>query len=505
MRTDKILILLLVAVGTAWLTTWVDNGVGIGWTFSVLRNWEQFGFFNLHGKLVHNAGGFQVNTNPEIYAGHRATSLYPAFLLYHLFGATMWGCYLYYALIAILVALSIWQLLGGTERAFWLAVIAVLTPGYVRWQTTLDPNLVAVLFGFPFSAAIIWLLSRPTLKGIHWAVLLFIILIYSSLNWTTVFVHGMLFVTLLLLGRVPARRLMGYAGLAAAMAGFVILISIASKMTPHAGTSGGLSTLLRSYGWGNEGYGIDLSTTTACLRLAAANVMGLLPALIFLGWQFWRCQGWRARGGWVFLLPALVAVVEVLGMRNYFGHHPWMSVHFILLGIILAAVVWKERALTTAAPEVDDRARIVFRLAGLAVAFTYGILVLAMGYAHTEQETNLVTLVQEHSARDTTIVVCRNRDADLAGIALRLPELFDRHLVVVTNDNDSSLAVVPTPRMILTAVQPGAGTVAGTSQASNGNPIQRALLEWYSRFIAHRRPGDKLEVGDKYFLYMPAN
>jgi len=26
------------------------------------------------------------------------------------------------------------------------------------------------------------------------------------------------------------------------------------------------------------------------------------------------------------------------------------------------------------------------------------------------------------------------------------------------------------------------------------------LIGWYSHYIAHRRAGDKLEIGDKYFL-----
>ena len=47
-----------------------------------------------------------------------------------------------------------------------------------------------------------------------------------------------------------------------------------------------------------------------------------------------------------------MAAVDILGMRNYFGHHPWMSVSFFLLGLILAAMylqgkterekVWKD-------------------------------------------------------------------------------------------------------------------------------------------------------------------
>jgi len=498
MRTTHILILLLVAAGAVWLTTWVDNGLGVCWTHNVVRNWEQFGFFNLHGKLVSNPGGFEAVTNPDVYAGHRAVSLYPVFFLYHVLGAGKWGIFVYYALLAIMVAGSIWQLLGKTERAFWLADIVVLTPGYIRWQTTIDPNLVAVLFGFPFSAAVIALLSRPVLTGKHWTILVLVVLLFSALNWTTVFVDATLFVTLLVLGRIPLRRLVIFAGLTAVLAGAVVLVSVASKAGEHAGAGGGLAKLLRSYGWGNEGYGLDLSTTTACLRLLAVNLMGLLPVLVLLGWQLWQDRGQRVQGGLIFLLPALVPVVEVLGMRNYFGHHPWMSVHFILLGIMLAAVAWRARVAAAPAEKIETRLPPALGAGGLAVTLLYGAMVMAMTYANTERETNLIVLVREHSARPATIVIARDTDPDLAAIELRLPELIDRRIVVIPTISD--VATVPAPRVVLTAVRPApGGVVAETSQAGNG-PVLNKLIGWYSHYIAHRRAGDKLEIGDKYFL-----
>lgn len=503
MRKLQILVLLAAAVGAAWLTTWVDDGRGTGWTQDVIRNWEQFGFFNLQGKLVVNPGGFEAATQPEIYAGHRPASLYLASLCHRLFGGSDCGFLFYYALMSGVVLLSIWQLLGRTERAFWLAAMGVLTPGFVRWQTTLDPNLAAVLFGFPFCAAVLVILRQPGLKATYWAGLFALILIYSSVNWTTIFIHGMLFVTLLVLPRVSWRHLFIYAGLTAALAGLVLLASLASKIKPASGSGSGMVNMLQAYGWGNAGYGLNISTSTDCLRLLATNLIGLLPVLLFLGWQWWRCRRPLA-GGWIFLLPAFVPMVEVLGMRNYFGHHPWMSVHFILLGLILAIVVWKDRGGAAAAGEIQSRP--AWALGGLAATFAYSVIVLAAGQVHNERELGLEALIQEHTSRDAVIVISHGTDPALADMESRLPEMFDRHVVVVPDTSASSLAGVPGKRMFLTASNPLPAKIIGQTDSDHGgSPVLKKMLGWYSRHIAHRRAGDKLELGEKYFLYQPAN
>ena len=500
MRKIQILILLAAAVGAAWLTTLVDDGLGAVWTHNVVRNWEQFGFFNLHGKMVINPGGFEAATNPEIYAGHRPASLYPAYVCHHVSGASDFGFLAYYAVMAAIVLLSIWQLLGHTERAFWLAVTAVLTPGYLRWQTSLDPNLTAVLFGYPFCVAVIGWLRRPVLTRLHWLGLFLLILVYSSLNWTTIFVHAMLFATLLVLPGVSWRRLLIYAGLTAALAGLVLLASLATKLRPAgAGSGGGLALMVRAYGWGNAGYGLDLTTKTAFTRLLAVNFMGLLPVLIFLGCLFWRRGLRRSPAGWLWLAPLLMPVVEVTGMRNYFGHHPWMSVNFFLMGIILAAAVW--RAETESVSAGDSQIRLPLRLGCLAATFAYSFLVLTAQHQHNEGELKLAALIREHTARDFTIVVRRDTDPALADIAPRLPEMFDRHLIVVPDLTAASLAQVPEKRVVLTAVAPPAETsIAQTGDAGGGNPVLKKMLGWYARHIAHRRPGDKLELDGNYYL-----
>ena len=50
----------------------IDDGLGIGWPQNVLRNWEEYGFLNLGGKLVTNAGGFDITNHPEIYKRNKS-------------------------------------------------------------------------------------------------------------------------------------------------------------------------------------------------------------------------------------------------------------------------------------------------------------------------------------------------------------------------------------------------------------------------------------------------
>src|SRR5271156_5672938 len=115
MQKIQIVAAVLVLAGASWLTTLVDDGLGLDWTHNVVRNWEQFGFFNLHGRLVYNPGGFQADTQPQIYLGHRPASLYPCFWTQELFRGAI-AVNFYYALVAAVVFLSIWQLLGRTDR-----------------------------------------------------------------------------------------------------------------------------------------------------------------------------------------------------------------------------------------------------------------------------------------------------------------------------------------------------------------------------------------------------
>jgi hypothetical protein len=497
----RVILVVLVLAGASWLTTLVDDGLGIVWTHDVVRNWEQFGFVELHGQLVDNEGGYQADTNPHIYAGHRPASLYPFFLvqlLFHGMGAT----HIYYALIAGLVFFSIWQLLGRTDRAFLLGGVAVLTPGYLCWQTTIDPNLASVLAGFPFCVAVIWLLRKERLNLIQICLLLVLIILYSAINWSTVFIQGMLFATLLLLPKVPRKNLIIYVILAAVPAVLIVGLSVIDKMTNgHHDSNSGFAKIYRDYGWGNSGYGLDLTTKTAVLRLLCINIAGLLPVIVFLCWEIWRRRtSGSQKTGPFSPLPFLASLFALAVLRNYFGHHPWMSCNYVLLGMVLSLVVWKSTR-SMDEPVEQGRLKPVWQWGALGTAFAYGFIVLSFYHVHNDLELNLVKLIRGHTPRSAIILITRNSDPKLFSIQERLPEPFDRHVIVLDKITDAEAGM--TNKFWLTAVkQDGYQLVASNDEDGNdGAPLAKQMLGWYSRVIAHRRTGDRMDFDAQYYLY----
>lgn len=498
MRPAQIFILLIALLGTTWLTTLVDDGLGLDWTANVTRNWEQDGFANLHGKLVVNPGGYEATTHPQYYAGHRPASLYPLYFIHHLTGVLNLDFLPFYLVVAGVVFFSIWQLLGRGPVAFWLAACLILSPGYIRWQTTQDPNLAAVMWGYPFSVVAFALLQKPRLQAGEWLLLGAATAIYSAINWSAAMVHAMVFMALLLHPRVARRHLFVYASIAAVVGVLVLAASLASKMTTASGEHAPPSSLFQSYCWGNMGYGADLTTKTAILRLTAVNLMGLLPVLLFLGWQIRQKHAFRrSKIGLLFLVPLAIPLLEMAALRNYFGHHPWMSCNFVLLGLILAIVTWQ--ANRTGEPEkAGAPVKAPWQFAALAALLLYTSAVLAFYHIHNAAEINLVKFLRAHTTRATTIAVNPDTDPGLgAMVELRLPELFDRNVIYATIPTNA-----PAPVVLLTAVEsPRAGHLIARSQATGGSPLMEKMLAWYSQTIAHRRAGDKLDFADNYFLY----
>jgi len=484
----------LLAVGvvltSAWLTRFTDEGMGAGWAYDVLRNWEQYGFFHLHGQLVYNMGGFEVETHPEIYHNHRAVSLYPAFLCFHFLGGAA-GIFVYYTLMAAMVFWSIWQILGRTEAAFWLGGLAVLTPGFVRWQTSMDPNLVAALFGFPFGAAVLMLLRQPVWRWPQVLALSALVLVYSMINWTTAFVHGMVVAFMVVAPKLFWRRLFIYVGLGVVCAGAVVALSLVTRLDPSK--DGGAASLLTNYGWGNAGYGLDMATSTAVLRVAFTNLVGLLPVWLFLAWRCrWPGLSFRLLAGF---LPLLSAAGSFVVLRNYAGHHPWMTCHFILLGLILSAAALKLR--------LPGR-RGVPAWAGIAsvtLTFGYASVMLALGHKHDDRQLALIHFIRDQTPR-SGILLAQEHETEVCYLFSRLET--DRHSVVVP-------AALPIPvgdtnQFMVTTIKPPASSqrVAHLDLRETSRSWMDRCLDWYAKSIAHRRPGDKVEVqATDIYIYQP--
>jgi hypothetical protein len=85
----------------------------------------------------------------------------------------------------------------------------------------------------------------------------------------------------------------------------------------------------------------------------------------------------------------------------------------------------------------------------------------------------------------------------------RLPQLLDRRVILVPSADQASLAALPGNWAILTGVPPSGKVFARTDDGETSSAVAKRLLDWYSRYIAKRQPGDKPEVGGNYFLYQP--
>jgi hypothetical protein len=505
-RLDKIFLMLAVVSGCALLLYLVDDGLGVGWPQNVVRNWEQFGFFNLHGKLVTNPGGFEATTNPDIYKGMSPGCLYLPYCAVKLFGWTGWGTMSFHILLALAVFWAIGSLLGRDNFAFVAAAAAVLCPGYDRWQKLLDPNTISVLFGLPYLAIVGSILKRPRLRFASVIGLFVLTLAYISVNWTTAWVLGP--GTLLLLGlpQINRRAVFLFIALAGASSVLFVIGSVIAKVGGHpvAGAeTAGLSVFLRGYTWGNTGYGTGLTTGKALLRLAFVNGIGLLPLLAIYGCTVTKCLRGRNQKTGFALSPLALAVVEVGFMRNYFAHHPWMAAPLLLVGLIFSlALLRVHNERDAAAP--GGSVKTVWVPALALLCFIYGLAVMIFFRANETNALSLAGLVRQHTERSNCIVIVKDLDPETARMAPRLVEMLDRRVVVA--DDLGHLPASQTPLIILSTAPAtrGLNLLAQTSGGgTNSQSWLRKTADWFNHSIARRRPGDRLELADTYYLYGP--
>jgi len=506
-RLSKLILVcgcLLVANGLLqWL---VDSDLGICWTHNTLRNWDQAGFLALKGRLVTNPGGHNALEQPHVYSGHRAASLYPAFVMRRLFAWTGLNALPFHALFTLVFLGAIWHLLGRTEAAFSIGAVAILSPGYVLYPTTLDPNAIAVLTGIPFAALLGWQLLQPRLTPSATVLLLVATIAFTLLNWTTAFVHMQIFLALLLTRMVSWRRLALYALFGLLSASVVVGVSLASKISDNGRQTGSIMQLLAGYTWGQSGYNIfGLSTTTFVVRMGFINILGLLPLWILWGWILYSKREAGSLRMVLAITPVGLAVLQAMLMRNYFGHHPWMAAPLLLLGIVMSLFVLLRPGMESAVqlPTIGMGCRSLVWVA----TFVFAFVVLLFYREHQATIISLVSLVRSNSARGDGILVVRGVDTNTADIAERLPDSLDRWLMV---EDDLPTPVRPTAASFLLSAKPlpGEWTLAAQSQHDplESMPFMRPALDWFSKHIAHRAAGDRLEVAEIYYLYhVPTN
>ena len=499
-KTILICACLLVANGVLqWL---VDEDLGIGWTHNTIRNWEQFGLGTLKGQLVTNPGGYQALEQPEIYLGHRAASLLPAFFIGKLFAWTGMHFLPFHALLMLLILFGMWQLLGRTENAFFIGVVAILCPGYVLWPTSLDPNAIAVLVGIPYAAFVCWQLRQPSLSLSASILLLFVTMVFTAVNWTTALVHMQILLCLFLTRSVTWRRLLLYAVFGITAATVVVGISLASKLSKFDNGSSHFLQMLSGYTWGNTGYNVfGLTALTLLVRLTFINLIGLLPLWLVWVWRLGCHVKSEPARVVAALVPVGLAILQAVAMRNYFSHHPWMAAPLFLLGICLSLYL-----LPPVAKPADGKTPLTTQhlLIG-AASFGFGLVVLLFYHEHTIRSLSLVSLVRSHTARTDSIVVIHRVDPTIVGIfevGDRFGEAQDRRTIARAMLPDPEHPVAATCLLSDTALPDSWSLVARNEpDRLESFPFISGPLKWFTQTIARRAPGDQMDLAETYYLY----
>jgi len=134
-------------------------------------------------------------------------------------------------------------------------------------------------------------------------------------------------------------------------------------------------------------------------------------------------------------------------------------------------------------------------------AFGFGLAVLEIYREHDKTLFSLIALVRRNTARSDQIVVVAGRDAGLAAETGRLTEAFDRWIVVT--DKLPERASAPTPAFLLSAqpIEGGAPPTASSAIKSQAMPMVDGALQWFMKHVSRRKPGDRLEMAETYYLY----
>lgn len=469
------------------------------WTNNVLRNWEQFGFLNLQARLVQNPGGVGVFENPQVYLGHRAASLYPGFVVGHLFGGAGEYFLPFYLLLSLLVIVSIRGLLEYPYPGFLFAALVVFSPGYLRTATALDPLGVVVMLGFPVTFWLSQLLRVERLRAGHVALLVLLTAAFAALNWTCVFVFALLLAWLAKSRPGGFRRLTGFTALVFLCVVAVSVISVMDKAQGHESES--LAARIRpfynGYLFGPTGYdGAPMNWSKALARLVTANLVGLLPLVLFFAYVLGRA--WKQFDTAVFGTVGTVAIAAamVLGLRNYFAHHPWMAAPVLTLGMLLSL----QSLLQLAAKQKVTLLEPPQKAVTLAIigSFAYGILLAFMLRVNSIEQNNFITFVRGHTARQTIIHIPEG-DVWLVQNSPRLTAMLDRVIAIQSNGT----ATVRGDHVLTTKLAEQHGRLVAQSDNEKSWAVRLAELplEWYRKTIVRRRVGDRLEMPPTYYLY----
>jgi hypothetical protein len=492
----------VLAIGAAMvLSSLIDDNLGWGWPSNVVRNWQEFGFFKLHGQLVSNPGGFEATTLPDVYKGMSPVFLYPVFFVTKIFSWTGLGTLSFHLVLLLTILWASWKLLGQNNWGMLAGASAILCPGCLRWTKILDPNSISVLPVLLYAVIVLAILKKTNFSPALAMTLVFLTLAFLSLNWTTAWVCGPCIFLLLGTPGLNRRGLLIVIAIMVIGVPLVALASFAAKISGNPAGTGSIGPLhvIAGYTWGNGGYGEGLTTGRAFLRLAFINIVGLFPLWLIFIFALGRHIRAGAHLPGLAFLPLALTTADIIIMRNYFGHHPWMAGPVLIVGIIFSL------AMLRISPTTDTRdisEKILFKvLCGVAlVCFVYGFAVLVFFRANESNLLSLEHLVRQHTARSDTMVILKS-DSETARLIDRLDEPLDRHIIIV--DDIEGLTNEKGHWVILSPVKLDDSLALIAQSAANQHSWLTEVADWFNHSISRRAPGDRIELAGTYYLYAP--
>ncbi len=341
--------------------------------------------------------------------------------------------------------------------------------------------------GSPFAAIVLPLLVRPSLSPLSLVVLFLTIAVYTSLNWTTGFVHAGL------AGLSPGGPAgHGAPGVAIHCRGWCqshpgdrhLGLRQAEDLRQLRGIPGRLPLGKRGL-WSLSDDRPGSGAPAVCSRRGppAAAPGARLPLRSAFREEFGETLGLFPAPGCGSLRGRCHA--QLLRDRALDGRSRVLGG----FGAIHAADLGREERRRTASETAPGR-RVLPQAAFLAGCFVYALAVTVLASLHDSECRAMVTLVRTNTARSDTIVVAET-DPKLASISGGVADFTDRRVVV---QRDLSLGEPLAGRAFLlsTSGEVKLPLVATTSQPSLVSwPVVQKLLAWYRVAVARRLPGDQ--------------
>lgn len=471
-----------------------------GWAHSVLRNWDEYGFFRLEGRMITNPGGYAVLEDPQYYTGHRPHVLRAAYFIGCLTGNPGHEGWLFQALLSALVGWAIWKGLGQSLAAFLVAFCTVVSPGFIRHSLILDTLAIPVLLGIPFLVLAALLLRKETLKVIDWICLVVLCVAYTAINWTTGMALVVAFAYFVASANFKLNRIIALFAAAGVSAAIVLAISVFDKRSGDASAAHALVALYNNYLFGPGGYGkIPMDWVTATRRILVANVMALAPLLCAAGFVA-SAKPWRKTFSVVALLPLLASLACVAFFRNYFATHPWMAAPVIILGCIATLLSWYDRSEIKRGPSAATTKAVVVFISLLSLA--YGLLLSQVYHLYSSGTAEIKAMVRTNTGR-ADIVLCDQSVLEDGMVLDWLESGCDRKFLLSDGKPDATVRGSNARLFLLTTNPDNAAGVRVADSNSSVDPIAgflHAPLEWYRAKVARRDAREVPKTSAIYYL-----